>query len=166
MVCCARLGWRARYVGRFGSDEIGALGLASLTSEGVDVSATQQVDSPTRFAMVLVDARTGDRTVLWDRDPKLVIRPGDIGQEVWASARALHVDCEDIPAATEAARIAIERRAHGDRRRGRTAGCPPCCATSTSSSRPKDSPRSSPDTTTPDRRSRRWRGSMVPRSRA
>jgi sugar/nucleoside kinase (ribokinase family) len=106
MVCCARLGWRARYVGRFGSDEIGALGLASLTSEGVDVSATQQVDSPTRFAMVLVDARTGDRTVLWDRDPRLVIRPGDIGQDVWASARALHVDCEDIPAATEAARIA------------------------------------------------------------
>src|SRR4030095_11229305 len=77
MVCCARLGWKARYVGRFGSDEIGALGLASLTSEGVDVSATQRVDSPTRFAMVLVDARTGDRTVLWDRDPKLVIRPGD-----------------------------------------------------------------------------------------
>src|SRR6476660_4580793 len=71
MVCCARLGWRARYVGRFGFDEIGALGLASLTGEGVDVSAAQQVDSPTRFAMVLVDARTGDRTVLWDRDPKL-----------------------------------------------------------------------------------------------
>jgi sugar/nucleoside kinase (ribokinase family) len=106
MVCCARLGWRARYVGRFGFDEIGALGLASLTSEGVDVSAAQQVDSPTRFAMVLVDARTGDRTVLWDRDPKLVIRPGDVAQDVWASARALHVDCEDIAAATEAARVA------------------------------------------------------------
>ena len=28
--------------------------------------------------------------------PELVIRPGDIGQDVWASARALHVDCEDI----------------------------------------------------------------------
>jgi sulfofructose kinase len=110
MVCCARLGWKARYVGRFGSDDIGAFGLQSLSSEGVDISAAQQVDAPTRFAMVLVDARTGDRTVLWDRDSKLVIRPGDIAQDVWASARALHVDCEDIPAATEAARVA---RANG-----------------------------------------------------
>jgi sulfofructose kinase len=32
MVCCARLGWRARYLGRFGSDELGEIGRASLTS--------------------------------------------------------------------------------------------------------------------------------------
>ena len=110
MVCCARLGWRARYVGRFGSDDLGTLGMQSLTSEGVDVSAAQRVGAPTRFAMVLVDARTGDRTVLWDRDTRLALRPGEVSLDVWASARALHVDCEDIAAATEAARTA---RAHG-----------------------------------------------------
>lgn len=108
MVCCARLGWRARYVGRFGMDELGLLGLESLTQEGVDVSAAQTVQARTRTAIVLVDARTGDRTVLWDRDPALALRPGDVTPEVWASARALHVDCEDIAAATEAARIARE----------------------------------------------------------
>ena len=82
------------------------LGLASLTSEGVDVSATQQVDvaNAVRDGAGRCAHRRSDG--LWDRDPRSSIRPGDIGQDVWASARALHVDCEDIPAATEAARIA------------------------------------------------------------
>ena len=106
MVCCARLGWRARYVGRFGDDELGRVGLASLSDEGVDISAAQTVDARTRFAIVLVDARTGDRTVLWDRDPALSLKPGDVADDVWRSSRALHVDCDDIPAATAAAKSA------------------------------------------------------------
>lgn len=110
MVCCARLGWRSRYVGRFGSDELGRIGLQSLIDEGVDVSCVQTVDAPTRFALVLVDRRTGDRTVLWDRDPALAIRPGDVDPSAWRSGRVLHVDCEDIAASTVAAR---EARASG-----------------------------------------------------
>lgn len=106
MVCCARLGWRARYVGRFGDDELGRMGLASLSDEGVDISAAQTVAARTRFAIVLVDGRTGDRTVLWDRDPALALRPGDVADDVWQSARVLHVDCEDIAAATAAAKAA------------------------------------------------------------
>ena len=106
MVCCARLGWRARYVGRFGKDELGQIGLSSLESEGVDVAAAQTVEARTRFAIVLVDHRTGDRTVLWDRDPGLAIRPADVATDVWTSARVLHVDCEDIAAATAAAKAA------------------------------------------------------------
>jgi sulfofructose kinase len=106
MVCCARLGWRARYVGRFGDDELGQVGLASLTEEGVDLSAAQTVEARTRFAIVLVDGRSGDRTVLWDRDPRLALRAGDVASEVWSSARVLHVDCEDIAAATVAAKTA------------------------------------------------------------
>lgn len=106
MVCCARLGWLARYVGRFGDDELGRFGLGSLDQEGVDTSATQTVSARTRSAMVLVDGRTGDRTVLWDRDPALALRAGDVDDEVWRSARVLHVDCEDIGAATAAAKVA------------------------------------------------------------
>ncbi len=106
MVCCARLGWRARYVGRFGDDDLGRLGLSSLADEGVDTSAAQTVTARTRSAIVLVDGRTGDRTVLWDRDASLALRAGDVGDDVWTSARVLHVDCEDIGAATAAAKAA------------------------------------------------------------
>jgi sulfofructose kinase len=110
MVCCARLGWRSRYVGRFGDDELGRLGLSSLSDEGVDTTAAQTVKAATRFALVLVDSRSGDRTVLWDRDPALALAAGDIDASVWRSGRALHVDCEDIGAATAAVH---EARAQG-----------------------------------------------------
>ena len=57
---CARLGWRTRYIGSFGDDELGALSRESLMREGVDVSAARTVAGATnQFAVVLVDARTG-----------------------------------------------------------------------------------------------------------
>src|SRR5437867_13250384 len=68
LVTCARLGLTARYIGSFGSDDLGALSRDSLVEEGVDVSAARTVPGATnQFAVVLVDARTGERTVLWDR---------------------------------------------------------------------------------------------------
>src|SRR5450759_657796 len=38
LVACARLGWRTRYLGSFGSDDLGTLARDSLVAEGVDVS--------------------------------------------------------------------------------------------------------------------------------
>src|SRR5437667_221822 len=40
---CARLGWRARYIGSFGDDDFGAFSRESLMSAGVDVSAARIV---------------------------------------------------------------------------------------------------------------------------
>jgi sugar/nucleoside kinase (ribokinase family) len=78
MVCCARLGWRARYVGTFGDDEGGAMGRASLVAEGVDAGAAATVTGArTRTAIVIVDDGSGERTVLWDRDPALVLGAAD-----------------------------------------------------------------------------------------
>src|SRR5262249_51743339 len=74
MVTCARLKWRARYVGRFGDDELGRLSRESLTSEGVDISAARTVPGASnQFAVILVDGRSGERTVLWDRHPALAV---------------------------------------------------------------------------------------------
>jgi sulfofructose kinase len=109
MVCCARLGWRARYIGRFGSDELGDIGRASLAAEGVDLSAAEVVpDAHTRFAMILVDGRTGDRTVLWDRDSRLALTADDVPAAAVRSARVLLVDCDDVGASVAAAALARE----------------------------------------------------------
>jgi sulfofructose kinase len=109
MVCCARLGWRARYIGRFGSDELGEIGRASLAAEGVDLSAAEVVpDAHTRFAMILVDGRTGDRTVLWDRDSRLALRADDVPAAAVRTARVLLVDCDDVGASVAAATLARE----------------------------------------------------------
>jgi sulfofructose kinase len=104
---CARLGWRSRYVGSFGADDFGELGRRSLTTEGVDLSASWTVpDATNQFAVVLVDARSGDRTVLWDRHPGLAIDPSSVPRAAIESARVLIVDCQETAAATQAARYA------------------------------------------------------------
>ena len=104
MVACARLGWRARYVGCFGDDENGRQGRSSLADEGVDISACR-VASDTRNGMsvILVDERTGERTVLWSRDSGLKLRPEDVDPAAVGAGRLLLVDCHDTAASTSAA---------------------------------------------------------------
>jgi sugar/nucleoside kinase (ribokinase family) len=109
LVTCARLGWRARYIGSFGDDEYGTLSRESLIDEGVDVSAARTVAGATnQFAVVLVDARTGERTVLWDRHPALTMTAEDVPQQAATSGRVLIVDCQETGAATQASRYARE----------------------------------------------------------
>jgi sulfofructose kinase len=104
MVACARLGWRTRYIGAFGSDEPGRVSRESLIQEGVDVSAARVIDGATnRVAVILVNAASGERTILWHRDPALnVVVPVD----AVTSGRLLLVDGDDMAAATEAATAA------------------------------------------------------------
>ena len=107
MVACARLGWRTRYVGCFGDDENGRRGQSSLADEGVDIGACR-VAPGTRNGMsvILVDERTGARTVLWSRDPGLELRPEDVDAAAVSAGRVLLVDCHDTAASTAAARHA------------------------------------------------------------
>lgn len=107
LVATSRLGWQSRYIGRFGDDELGVLSRESLTTEGVDVTAARTVaGAANQFAVILVDATTGDRTVLWDRHPALTMAPADVPAAAVTSGRLLLVDCHETAAATEAARLA------------------------------------------------------------
>ncbi len=109
MATCATLGLKARYIGSFGDDELGALSRESLTSLGVDISAARTVAGATnQFAVVLVDARTGERTVLWDRHPALSMDPDDLSRDAVISGRMLIVDCHETAVAAQAARYARE----------------------------------------------------------
>src|SRR5437762_5601446 len=106
-VTCARLGWRARYIGSFGDDDLGVLSRESLMTAGVDVSAARIVPgAANQFAIILVDGRSGDRTVLWDRDPALIMAVDDVPKDAVTSGRILMVDCHETAVATRAARYA------------------------------------------------------------
>ncbi|HXW08722.1 MAG TPA: PfkB family carbohydrate kinase [Vicinamibacterales bacterium] len=110
MVACARLGWRARYVGHFGDDPNGQSGIESLRQEGVDVDYARTIAGATsQTAVILVDASTHDRTVIWHRHPALAMGADDVRPGAVTGARVLLVDGQDPPAATRAA--AIARRA-------------------------------------------------------
>lgn len=104
---CGRLGWRARYLGSFGDDMFGQLSKDSLLAEGVNIEGSRTVAGATnQFAVVLVDAPSGERTVLWDRHPALTLDPEAVSQEDVTSGRMLLVDCHDTPASAQAARYA------------------------------------------------------------
>ena len=102
---CAALGLRARYVGTFGSDEHGRLVRAELEQRGIDTTPAMVRYAPNRHAVILVDERNGERTVVWQRDPALALRPEEVRSEQLAGARLLHVDNIDEDAAIAAARL-------------------------------------------------------------
>jgi sugar/nucleoside kinase (ribokinase family) len=106
-VAAARLGCRTRYIGAFGGDDNGTLARDWLLREGVDLSAAVvMVDARNRVAVIIADAASGARTVLWDRDPRLTIERDALPHHALQSGRILLVDTTDIGAAIEAARQA------------------------------------------------------------
>src|SRR5919202_5847977 len=47
VAACARLGWRARYIGSFGDDHLAAFSRQSLVEAGVDITAARIVNGAT-----------------------------------------------------------------------------------------------------------------------
>jgi sugar/nucleoside kinase (ribokinase family) len=111
LVALSRWGLKTMYVGNVGDDDHGRLSLSLLEREGIDIGHARTVPgASSQFAVILVESGTGERTILWDRDPKIRIRPEDLPAEEISRARSLLVDGHDVPASIAAARIAKEAR--------------------------------------------------------
>src|SRR5438552_8802916 len=108
MCTCASLGLRSKYVGVTGTDDNGRRIRQELERRQVDLTDVVIRDAENQFAVILVDATTGDRIVLWDRDDRLRLRDRDLPTEAIRSARIVHVDDVDEEAAIRAARLAHE----------------------------------------------------------
>jgi sugar/nucleoside kinase (ribokinase family) len=108
LCACAAMGLRANYLGVFGDDDNGRRVRVELERRGVGVgdAVTRRVSN--RYAVILVDERTGDRSVFWERPRELALRRDEIRGQAVTDARVLHVDATDEAAAVEAARIARE----------------------------------------------------------
>ncbi len=107
MTACAAFGLRTAYLGAIGSDDNGRLIAAALERAGVDTSPALIRECDNRFAVITVDD-TGDRVVMWHRDARLNLSPGEITPDLLHSAAVVHVDDEDQEAAITAARVAAE----------------------------------------------------------
>ena len=107
IVALQRLGLRTAYAGRFGSDSEGSFGLQSLKDEGVDVEFAEVMeDAHTQVGYIIIEAKRGERTVIWDRDELLAYTPDDAPVELAAKARVIHLDSHDPPACARMARAA------------------------------------------------------------
>jgi sugar/nucleoside kinase (ribokinase family) len=104
MVALSRLGLRTRHVGRVGSDEAGRVQLASLDAEGVERGECRVVeDAETQIAFILVDATSGERTVIWRRDLRASVFPDEVDEALACSGRVLHLDGHNVEAEIAAA---------------------------------------------------------------
>ena len=106
VAACAAFGLRTGYLGPLGSDANARLVREELERRGVDLSAAIVREAENQFAVILIDAHTGERMVLWRRDPRLAL--GGDGFTL-PSARVLHVDDVDEEGSIRAARAAVER---------------------------------------------------------
>jgi sulfofructose kinase len=109
MVALSRWGVKTKYIGKVGEDDLGQFSLNSIRQEGVDVSSvTIEPNATTQFAMIIVDGSSGERTILWNRDERLMYREGELRKEEVCSGKLLHLDGHDIHAALWCAKWAKE----------------------------------------------------------
>ena len=107
IVALQRLGMRTAYAGRFGSDAEGAFGLQSLRDEGVDVAFAEVIEgSRTQVGFIIIEAKRGERTVIWDRDKLLAYSADEAPLEFAGKARVIHLDSHDPPACARMAKAA------------------------------------------------------------
>ncbi|MBC7930995.1 MAG: carbohydrate kinase family protein, partial [Rubrivivax sp.] len=82
-----------------------------LRAEGVDVALAEVIKGArNQIAFILIDARTGERTVIWDRDERLAYSEDETPRGFASRGRVLHMDAHDPRAC---ARLAREARAGG-----------------------------------------------------
>ena len=112
MVALQRLGMKTAYAGRFGADEDGRFGLRAIEYEGVNLDFAEMIDgADNQVAFIIIDARSGERTIIWDRDERLLYRADEAPIELATRGRVLHLDAHDPPACAVMARAA--RDVHG-----------------------------------------------------
>jgi len=104
MTGLSRLDIKTAYIGRFGADSEGSYGIESLEKEGVDVSQAEVVEgASTQIAFILIDQTSGERTVVWDRDPKLSYSADDVPRGLVMRSSILHCTPHDVSACMELA---------------------------------------------------------------
>jgi sugar/nucleoside kinase (ribokinase family) len=107
MVALQRLGMKTAYAGRFGSDDAGVFGRESVAREGLNVDYAETIEGATnQLAFIIIDARTGERTIIWDRDERLAYRADEAPIDLASRGRVLHLDAHDPPACAAMARAA------------------------------------------------------------
>ena len=107
MVALRRLGLKTAYAGRFGSDPEGLFGLQTLIDDDVNVSFALVVEGArNQIAFITIDARSGERTIVWDRDDRLAYKPQEAPVDFGTMGRVLHLDAHDPPACVRVARAA------------------------------------------------------------
>jgi len=102
LIACQRWGMRTHYVGVVGEDSAAELHRRELRRAGVHSDLVQVPRTLSQMSFILIDTSSGERTIVWRRDPRLTVPPAFLQRGWVTSARLLHIDGHD-PATTSVA---------------------------------------------------------------
>ncbi|MGO9640743.1 MAG: carbohydrate kinase family protein [Candidatus Acidiferrales bacterium] len=108
LVACSRWGLSTRYIGKVGDDDAGRMQAEEFARSGVETRLMVVADCKSQSSFILVDESAGERTIIWNRDARLEIRPEELQREWFEGARALHLNGNSTAAMLLAARWARE----------------------------------------------------------
>ena len=91
-----------------GDDESGGFQQEEMDREGVDAHWIMAPGCMSQSSFILIDEKSGERTVLWKRDLRIALHPEDLRADWIAGARVLLIDGHDTAASTQAAQWARE----------------------------------------------------------
>jgi sulfofructose kinase len=106
LVACRRWRLSARYVGSIGDDAAGKLHAREFRAYNIESHLFRHRHCSSLRSFIIVDAKSGERTVLSKQDPRLPVRPSQLRREWVENSRLLLVDGHDTAAARRAAQIA------------------------------------------------------------
>lgn len=107
MVALKRLGLNTAYAGKFGSDVEGRFGLQSIEESGVNTDFVEVVEGArNQVAFIVIDSRSGERTIIWNRDERLAYSSEDAPIAFASRGRVLHLDAHDPHACVRMAQAA------------------------------------------------------------
>jgi sulfofructose kinase len=102
LIACQRWGLRTHYVGVVGDDSFAELHRRELRRAGVHSDLAEASRTLSQMSFILIDTSSGERTIVWRRDPRLTVPPTFLQRNWVTSARLLHIDGHD-PATTSVA---------------------------------------------------------------
>jgi sugar/nucleoside kinase (ribokinase family) len=110
LVALQRWGLCTAYVGSFGDDAGGALSRTALADEGVELSASViRTGTRQQVSVILIDEVSGERSVLSEHVPELILRADELPRETLVDGSVLLMDAVDMPTAVAAARAAKDQ---------------------------------------------------------
>jgi sulfofructose kinase len=107
MVTLSRLGAKTTFIGKISDDYFGGLIKDDLTSESVNIDhLVVENGKRSQFAFIVIEKKTGKRTVLWSRATVTPLREDEINRNVISAAKVLHLDGLMLESSLEAAKCA------------------------------------------------------------
>jgi len=95
VIACQRWGLRTHYVGCVGDDHFAELHRRELRRERVTFHLSRAPKALSQMSFIFVEAQSGERTVVWRRDPRLTIPSSFLRRDWVNSARLLYIDGHD-----------------------------------------------------------------------